>query len=129
MKGERKRAAFSAKQFRKLALSLPEVVESEHMAHPDFRIRGKVFASLLPGEEIAMVKLTPDEQLRFVVAAREVFVPAQGAWGKRGCTYATLAIADEAMICDALRLAWCNTAPKSLVAQAAVRGWFDDRSR
>lgn len=128
MKGERKRAAFSAKRFREIALSLPEAVESEHMAHPDFRVRGKVFASLLPGEAIGMVKLTPDEQARFVAAAPEVFVPAQGAWGKRGCTYATLALANESKITEVLRLAWCNTAPKSLIAKAALRGGFDDRS-
>ena len=48
--------------FRKIALSLPEAIESAHMGHPDFRVGGKIFATLMPEDGWGMVKLTPDEQ-------------------------------------------------------------------
>ena len=32
--------------FRKLALALPEAEERTHMNHPDFRVGGKIFATL-----------------------------------------------------------------------------------
>lgn len=52
--------------FRRLALSLPDVTEGAHMGHPDFRVRGKVFATLWPKDLLGMVKLTPEQQQAFV---------------------------------------------------------------
>jgi predicted DNA-binding protein (MmcQ/YjbR family) len=61
-------------EFRKLALSFPEATESAHMHHPDFRISGKIFATLgYPNDDLAMVKLTPDEQDEFVRRGPTVF--------------------------------------------------------
>ncbi len=52
--------------FRKIALSMPEAIESEHMAHPDFRVGGKIFATLgYPDQEHGMVNLPPGEQAKF----------------------------------------------------------------
>jgi hypothetical protein len=107
----------TANQFRALALSLPEAEEDEHMGHPDFRVRRKIFATLGPKEEWGMVKLTPEEQAAFVVAAPEIFQPFPGAWGKRGCTKVCLAAAREDSLRDALLAAWRNTAPKRLVRE------------
>jgi hypothetical protein len=57
----------TANDFRKLALSFPEAIESAHMHHPDFRVCGKIFATLgYPGKDWAVVKLTLDEQKRFI---------------------------------------------------------------
>ena len=71
--------------FRKLALSFPEAIESAHMRHPDFRVGGKIFATLgYPGKEWAVVKLTPDEQKRFMQRDPRIFQPVKGAWGRRG---------------------------------------------
>ena len=54
-------------EFRELALSFPEAIESAHMRHPDFRVGGKIFATLgYPNENSAMVKLSPNEQKEFV---------------------------------------------------------------
>lgn len=101
--------------FRTLALSLPEVVEQAHMEHPDFRVRGKIFATLgYPDSGRGMVKLDGDQQEVLSRARPEVFAPVPGGWGKRGATYVTLACADEATIYDALTMAWRNTAPKEL---------------
>jgi hypothetical protein len=73
--------------FRKLALSFPDVIESAHMHHPDFRVGGKIFATLgYPDENSAMVKLTRDAQAEFVCSNPGVFKPVIGAWGRQGST-------------------------------------------
>jgi hypothetical protein len=105
----------SADEFRSRALSLPEASEDAHMGHPDFRIRGKIFATLGPDEAWGMVKLTADQQVSFVRTEPEVFQPASGAWGRRGCTIVRLCDADESIVRLALIAAWRNTAPKRLV--------------
>jgi hypothetical protein len=70
--------------FRRLALALPDAIEVGHMDHPDFRVGGKVFATLgYPTDEWAMVKLGPDEQLALCAAKPKIFVPVKGAWGSR----------------------------------------------
>jgi predicted DNA-binding protein (MmcQ/YjbR family) len=66
-------------EFRELALNLPEAQEKEHMGHPDFRVRNKIFATLGPNEEWGMVKLTPNQQAVFVKTEPKVFQPIKGA--------------------------------------------------
>jgi hypothetical protein len=101
--------------FRKLALRFPEAVESEHMHHPDFRVRGKIFATLgYPNKDWAVVKLTPDEQKRFSQNDPKVFEPVKGAWGRRGNTSIYLPAATIDIVQDALTAAWRNAAPKQL---------------
>jgi hypothetical protein len=107
----------TADEFRALALSLPEAIESEHMGHPDFRVRGKVFASLGPDGDWGMVKVAPDDQQLFVRTAPGVFKPFNGAWGRWGCTKVTLGAADEETVRQAVLAAWRNTAPKRLASQ------------
>jgi hypothetical protein len=104
----------TADEFRNLALSLAEASESAHMGHPDFRVRGKIFATLGPTEEWGMVKLTPEQQASFVWTEPDVFQPFNGAWGRRGCTRVCLANAQELTVRQALIAAWRNTAPKRL---------------
>ena len=73
--------------FRKLALSLPKTEERQHMGHPDFRVAGKVFATLgYPDKTCGMVKLSPEEQHYFSKDYPDAFVPVRGAWGRRGAT-------------------------------------------
>ena len=70
----------TADDFRKLALSFPEAAESAHMHHPDFRVCGKIFATLgYPEENSAVVKLTPEEQRDLVRGDPNVFQPVKGA--------------------------------------------------
>jgi hypothetical protein len=107
----------TADDFRSLALSLPETTEESHMNHPDFRVRGKIFATLGPEEVWGMVKLTPEQQGVFVRTEPKVFEPVKGAWGKKGCTYVRLEEATEPSVRQALIAAWRNTAPKKLVKQ------------
>ena len=107
----------TAHEFRTLALALPAALEGEHMDHPDFRVRGKIFASLGPHEAWGMVKLTPGQQREFVRDEPKVFQPFNGAWGARGCTKVHLLAAKKQTVGRALVAAWRNTAPKGLSKQ------------
>lgn len=85
------------------------------MDHPDFRVRGKIFATLSgPSEALGMVKLTPEQQQLYVRAEPKVFVPVKGGWGLKGATHVHLEADDEASVRSALMTAWRNTAPKKL---------------
>ncbi len=102
-------------EFRRLATSLPETVEKEHMQHPDFRVGGKIFATIgYPDEHWAMVKLSPQQQEQLVRSHPDVFTPAKGAWGRRGSTSVRLKAATRSVARKALLAAWRNTAPKAL---------------
>jgi len=105
----------TGEEFRRLALSLPKTSEAAHMGHPDFRVGGKIFATLGPGEVWGMVKLTSEQQLLFVRTEPDVFRPFNGAWGRRGCTKVCLEAATDPAVRQALLAAWRNTAPKRLV--------------
>jgi hypothetical protein len=107
----------TAKEFRKLALALPEAVEAEHMGHPDFRVRNKIFATLGPDEDWGMVKLTPDQQAIVMQKQPKSFEPGPGAWGRRGATLVRLRGSDRDLVRQAMIAAWRNTAPKKLSAQ------------
>jgi hypothetical protein len=102
----------TANQFRRIALGMNGAVEGSHMAHPDFRANGKIFASLYPDNKSGMVKLTPQQQQEFMRANPETFTPASGAWGRQGCTTVKLATAEEATVGEAMTLAWQETAKK-----------------
>jgi hypothetical protein len=104
-----------ANDFRRLALTLPEAIESSHMNHPDFRVNGKIFATILPGDELGMVKLTPEQQMEFVGSEPDVFVPVKGGWGRRGATNVVFKAAAKASVRTALFTAWQNLAPKRLL--------------
>lgn len=96
-----------------MALSLPGAEERAHMEHPDFRVGGKIFATLAyPDKNTAMVKLTPEQQRIYVQAHPDVFVPAQGAWGRGGSTMVHLKSADPDAVREALQTAWQGRAPK-----------------
>ena len=73
----------TAYDFRRIALGLNTAVEGAHMGHPDFRVQNRIFASLNAEQTIGNIKLTPDEQQRFMAIDATVFVPASGAWAFR----------------------------------------------
>jgi len=105
----------TAKDFRRIALALPEAEERAHMDHPDFRVGGKIFATLgYPDKTCGMVKLTPEQQHYFSKDEPKVFEPVNGAWGRRGATRVHLKTASKEMLCKAIEAAWRNTAPKRI---------------
>ena len=100
----------TAAGFRRIALGMKDSIENSHMGHPDFRVNGRIFATLHADLKWGMVVLTPDQQQRFVREAPGTFKPENGAWGRQGCTAVELASVDEEALGEALTLAWRNKA-------------------
>jgi hypothetical protein len=99
----------TAEQFRRLVLSFANSEERGHHGHPDFRVHGRIFATLsYPNDRRAMVKLTPEQQAEFVHDYPEVFSPASGAWGRQGATSVNLPKARKAELSRAVEAAWRN---------------------
>src|SRR4051794_37453922 len=96
-------------------------IEGAHMGHPDFRVNGKIFATLYPDGHNAMVKLTPEQQSD-LIGAHPAFQPASGAWGRQGCTTVVLEAADTSTVGEAMTLAWQNVAARTGGGRAARLG-------
>jgi len=117
----------TADDFRRLALSLPEAIESSHMNHPDFRVGGKIFAPLWADDERGVLLLNPEQQAALVAAAPKVFAPVKGGWGLRGATNVHLPPAKALMLREALMTAWGRVAPKRLVAESISDGFEEPK--
>jgi hypothetical protein len=120
--------------FRKLALQLPETEEKEHMHHPDFRVRGKIFATLgYPSTAFGMVNVWPDEQKALVKNYPAMFTVIPGKWGEQGATRVHLGSASEDAVASALQRAWdkhaAKVAAKSGTKQPRTRKATAKRSR
>jgi hypothetical protein len=100
----------TARDFRRIALGMDGAVEASHMDHPDFRVNGKIFATIHADHVHGMVKLTPEQQDRFMREHPAMFHPAAGAWGRQGSTMVTFAHANEDVLGEAMTLAWQNLA-------------------
>ena len=93
--------------FRRIALSLPGAEESSHMGSPDFRVRGRIFATLAAQHlGYGNLQLSPEVQAQFVDELPDVFLPVAGGWGRSGMTHVCLANATEDVVAGALRAAW-----------------------
>jgi hypothetical protein len=105
----------SADDFRRLALALPGAEERAHMGHPDFRVGGKIFATLgSPDDEWGMVGLLPEKQELAMEAEPDAFKPAAGAWGRGGSTLVRLDAVSGEWLERTLAWAWRKRAPKNL---------------
>ncbi|HLN08254.1 MAG TPA: MmcQ/YjbR family DNA-binding protein [Xanthobacteraceae bacterium] len=98
--------------FRRIALSMLEATEGSHMGHADFRVGGKIFATL-PGGGFGVVKIGPDEQALLVESEPAMFEPVPGGWGRRGSTRVKLQAADETTVRSAITTAWRRVSAKS----------------
>ena len=95
--------------FRRIALSMPEAVEGSHFNVPDFRVGGRIFATLaFEKEGFGVLMLTPEQQAGMVEDEPELFSPVPGGWGRRGATRVRLAKAPPDILEGALRTAWTN---------------------
>jgi hypothetical protein len=93
--------------FRRIALSLEGAEEGSHMGAPDFRVGGRIFATLASQKEgYGNLMLTPEQQAAFVRELPEVFLPIHGGWGRMGMTHIRLAQANEDVLAGAVRAAW-----------------------
>ncbi len=111
----------TARDFRRIALGMKDAVEGAHMGHPDFRVNGRIFATLHPDNKWGMVKLTPEQQEEFVRGNPVAFVPEKGAWGRQGCTAVRLDSVEEETMGEALTLAWQNLTAKRLAARPGAK--------
>jgi hypothetical protein len=101
----------TASQFRRIALSFVGAEEKAHMNHPDFRVNGKIFATLgYPDKKHGMVKLPPEQQHEFTHNEPDAFVCVKGAWGRQGATSVLLPVAREHSVKAAIEIAWRNAA-------------------
>jgi hypothetical protein len=97
----------NAKDFRRIALSFEGAEESSHMAQPDFRVGGRIFATLASQHlGYGNLMLTLEHQETFVQELPEVFLPVAGGWGRMGATHIRLAAASEDVLRGALQTAW-----------------------
>jgi hypothetical protein len=93
--------------FRRIALSLEGAVEGSHMGSPDFRVGGRIFATLASQSlGYGNLMLTLEQQTQFVEELPEVFVPIAGGWGRMGMTHIRLAAVNEDVLAGALQTAW-----------------------
>ena len=104
--------------FRRLALSLEGAEESSHMGHADFRVDGRIFATLASQDQgYGNLMLTSDQQAGLVEEMPDVFIPVKGGWGRNGATHVRLAVAAEDLLAGALRMAWQTRTAKNAKAR------------
>jgi hypothetical protein len=116
----------TADDFRRLALSLPGAEQGSHMGAVDFRVGGRIFATLAAVKQgYGNLMLNPEQQAAFVEEMPDVFLPIPGGWGKSGSTHIRLAAASEDVLAGALRTAWklrteknANTGRRQAAARA-----------
>ncbi|MGE3271216.1 MAG: MmcQ/YjbR family DNA-binding protein [Chloroflexota bacterium] len=99
---------------RAMAVAFPGVGERSHHNTADFRVRGKIFATL-PDDERMVVRIDPSEQHAILESFPTTFSPAAGAWGERGWTVVRLALVDPDMLHDLLIDGWRRLAGKRAV--------------
>jgi YjbR len=107
MASRKKQAGLTAADFKRIALSLEGADEGSHMGNVDFRVGGRIFATLASvAKGYGNLVLTPEEQAAFVEELPEVFVPVAGGWGRGGATHIVLAKASQEVLHGALQTAW-----------------------
>jgi hypothetical protein len=108
--------------FRRIALNFEGAEESSHMGSPDFRVGGKIFATLASQKHgYGNLKLTPEQQADFVRELPEVFLPIAGGWGRMGMTHVRLDAVNEDVLGGALQTAWKNRTEKNAAAKRPGR--------
>ncbi len=121
----------NASDFRRIALSLEGAEESSHMGAADFRVGGRIFATLASiAQGYGNLMITPELQAEFIADAPEIFLPVHGGWGKGGATHIRLAVANEDTLAGALHTAWklrveknqkSGKRPRAATASSATR--------
>ena len=106
--------------FQRIALSFEGAEEGSHMGQVDFRVGGRIFATLASAAHgYGNLMLTPEQQATFVDELPDVFLPIAGGWGRMGATHIRLAAASEDVLTGALRVAWKTRLEKNRQTKAA----------
>jgi hypothetical protein len=97
----------NASDFRRIALSLEGAEEGSHMGAADFRVGGRIFATLASVQQgYGNLMITPELQAAFITDRPDLFLPIHGGWGRMGATHIRLAVADQDSLRGALHTAW-----------------------
>src|ERR1700689_3583186 len=97
----------TAKDFRRIALSLDGAEEGSHMGAVDFRVGGRIFATLASVKDgYGNLMITPALQAEFIAERPDLFLPVHGGWGRMGATHIRLSSVDEDTLRGALHTAW-----------------------
>jgi YjbR len=105
--GKKKETGMTPADFKRLALDLDGAEEGSHMGAVDFRVGGRIFATLASeAQGYGNLVLTPEQQAAFVDELPDVFLPVKGGWGRMGATHIVLAAASEDLLRGALKTAW-----------------------
>src|SRR5262245_47849413 len=116
------RHQMTAADFRRIALSFDGAEEGSHMGAVDFRVGGRIFATLASVKQgFGNLMLTPDVQAQFVGDAPDVFLPIAGGWGRMGMTHIRLATADRDTLTGALHAAWKLRVDKNAASRSSKR--------
>ncbi|RCW87524.1 MmcQ/YjbR family DNA-binding protein [Phyllobacterium bourgognense] len=107
----------SLEEFAEMALSFPETIQASHFNTTDFRVNGKIFATLRPEKLRGVLLLTREDQSLFRETSKDMFEPVPGRWGENGSTYVVLDRADPEAVRHAMAIAWKRAAPKSVSAR------------
>jgi len=111
----------TAADFRRIALSLEGAEEGSHMGAADFRVGGRIFATLASeAQGYGNLILTPEYQAAFVEEQPDVFLPIHGGWGRMGATHIRLSAANKDVLTGALRTAWMLRVEKKTKGRPAV---------
>jgi hypothetical protein len=112
----------TAADFRRIALSFDGAEEGSHMGAIDFRVGGRIFATLASVKQgFGNLMLTPEIQAEFVADAPDVFLPVAGGWGRMGATHIRLAKAPRELLTGALHTAWNLRVDKNAAARSTKR--------
>ncbi|MBZ9656291.1 MmcQ/YjbR family DNA-binding protein [Phyllobacterium lublinensis] len=103
--------------FAEMALSFPETIQASHLGTTDFRVNGKIFATLRPEKHRGVLSLTREDQALLRETSADMFEPVPGSWGEKGWTLVILQNADPEAVRHAMAMAWKKAAPKSLSAR------------
>jgi YjbR len=117
-----------AADFRRLALGLDGAEEGAHMGHADFRVGGRIFATLAAEKQgYGNLLLTPEQQAEFAAERPDVFLPVSGGWGSSGATHVRLSESNEDLLAGALRVAWKLRIEKNQKMKPKARGVAETR--
>jgi len=110
-------AMMTLEEFTEMALSFPESIQGSHFGTTDFRVNGKIFATLRPYKERGVLSLSRGDQALILETSKDMFEPVNGSWGEKGWTFVILHNADPDAVRHAMAIAWKKAAPKSVSAR------------
>jgi hypothetical protein len=110
-------AMMTLEEFAEMALAFPQTAQGSHFDTTDFRVKGKIFATLRPEKQRGVLSLSRGDQALLRETSGEMFEPVPGSWGEKGWTFVILASADPDVVRHAMAIAWTKAAPKSISAR------------